>query len=77
MHACSHDTPCSHLMGVAQILTELRSELKGTVKFIFQPAEEGGTAGEEGGAELMVKEGVLTNPDGHNLWSTYIRTQLQ
>ena len=72
MHACGHDTHVAILMGVAQILTELRSELKGTVKFIFQPAEEGAPAGEEGGAELMVKEGVLTNPDVDAIFGLHI-----
>jgi len=63
MHACGHDTHMAILMGVAKILTEMKDELSGTVKFIFQPAEEGAPIGEEGGAELMVKEGVLENPD--------------
>ena len=49
-------------MGVAEILSTMKKDLKGTVKFIFQPAEEGTPKGEEGGAELMVKEGVLENP---------------
>ncbi len=62
MHACGHDTHVAILMGVAEILTGMQSELAGTVKFIFQPAEEGSPVGEEGGAELMVKEGVLENP---------------
>jgi metal-dependent amidase/aminoacylase/carboxypeptidase family protein len=49
-------------MGVAQVLAELRDQLQGTVKFIFQAAEEGSTQGEEGGADLMIREGVLENP---------------
>ena len=62
MHACGHDTHVAILMGVAQIFSELREDLPGTVKFVFQPAEEGAPKGEEGGAELMVAEGILENP---------------
>ncbi|MEJ0102247.1 MAG: amidohydrolase [Bacteroidota bacterium] len=62
MHACGHDTHAAMLMGVAEILASVKNELRGTVKFIFQPCEEGPPAGEEGGAKLMVKEGVLDNP---------------
>lgn len=75
MHACGHDTHTSILLGTAKVLSEMKDELRGTVKFIFQPAEEGAPEGEEGGAELMVKEGVLKNPDvevifGLHIWST-------
>jgi amidohydrolase len=62
MHACGHDSHIAILMGVATILSRNKSELKGTIKFFFQPAEEGAPAGEEGGAALMIKEGVLDNP---------------
>jgi amidohydrolase len=62
MHACGHDGHTAILMGVAEILAGMKKDLKGTVVFIFQPAEEGAPKGEEGGAELMVKEGVLDNP---------------
>ncbi len=62
MHACGHDSHMAMLMAVAKILTSMKSELHGTVKFIFQPAEEGLPPGEVGGAEEMVKEGVLENP---------------
>jgi amidohydrolase len=62
MHACGHDAHVAILMGVAEVLAGMRAELPGTVKFIFQPAEEGPPAGEEGGAPLMIKEGALDNP---------------
>jgi amidohydrolase len=62
MHACGHDGHTAILMGVAEILAGMKKELKGTVKFIFQPAEEGAPVGEEAGAALMIKEGVLENP---------------
>ncbi|WP_276483986.1 amidohydrolase [Paraflavitalea pollutisoli] len=62
MHACGHDAHVSILMGVAEVLTSMKQQVRGTVKFIFQPAEEGAPAGEEGGAKLMIKEGVLQSP---------------
>ena len=62
MHACGHDSHTAILMGVATVLTKNKADLKGTIKFFFQPAEEGAPVGEEGGAALMIKEGVLENP---------------
>jgi amidohydrolase len=62
MHACGHDSHVAILMAVAEILSKNKNDLKGTIKFIFQPAEEGPPKGEEGGADLMVREGVLDNP---------------
>jgi len=62
MHACGHDCHVAILMGVAQVLAEAKDRLKGKIKLIFQPAEEGPPAGEEGGAALMIKQGVLENP---------------
>ncbi|WP_295803730.1 amidohydrolase [uncultured Microbulbifer sp.] len=59
MHACGHDTHVAMLMGAAQVLSAMRDELAGNVLFIFQPAEEGAPDGEEGGAELMLKEGLF------------------
>ncbi|GAA5443177.1 N-acetylcysteine deacetylase [Microbulbifer sp. NBRC 101763] len=59
MHACGHDTHVAMLMGAAEVLAGLREELAGNVLFIFQPAEEGAPDGEEGGAELMLKEGIF------------------
>ena len=81
MHACGHDTHTAILLGTAKILYELRDQIPGTIKFIFQPAEEGAPAGEEGGAELMVKEGVLTNPNvdaifGLHIWSQFSAGQV-
>jgi amidohydrolase len=62
MHACGHDAHTAMLMGVATVLAGIRQDLPGTVKLIFQPAEEGAPPGEEGGAALMVREGVLDDP---------------
>ncbi|MEM7705913.1 MAG: amidohydrolase [Pseudomonadota bacterium] len=59
MHACGHDAHTAILMGVAEVLAGMREDIPGSVKFIFQPAEEGAPPGEEGGAELMVAQGVL------------------
>ncbi|EAQ40125.1 peptidase family M20/M25/M40 [Dokdonia sp. MED134] len=71
MHACGHDTHIAILMGVAEILAK-NNDFAGTVKFIFQPAEEGAPPGEEGGAELMVKENVLKNPDVDAIFGLHI-----
>lgn len=62
MHACGHDAHIAILLGVAEALAKHKSQLAGSVKFIFQPAEEGPPGEEEGGAALMVKEGALENP---------------
>lgn len=75
MHACGHDTHVAMLMGVAEMLSERRNELPGTVKFIFQPAEEGTPPGEEGGAEMMVEEGVLNNPEVDVIFGLHINSQ--
>lgn len=75
MHACGHDTHTAILMGVAEVLSRNRDKIRGTVKFIFQPAEEGPPPGEEGGALLMVKEGVLKDPDVDAIFGLHINSQ--
>ena len=75
MHACGHDTHTAILMGVAEVLSKNKDKIKGTVKFIFQPAEEGPPEGEEGGAKLMVKEGVLQNPKVDAIFGLHINSQ--
>jgi len=76
MHACGHDSHVAILMGVAEVLSQMKSDIHGTIKFIFQPAEEGAPKGEEGGAELMVKEGVLKNPDVDAIFGLHIAAGL-
>ncbi len=73
MHACGHDVHTSIVLGTAMVLNEMRDLIKGNIKFIFQPAEEGVPPGEEGGADLMIKQGVLENPPvraifGFHVW---------
>jgi amidohydrolase len=75
MHACGHDTHVAMLMSVAEILSGMKKDLAGTVKFIFQPAEEGPPMGEEGGAPLMVKEGALENPKVDVVFGLHINAQ--
>jgi len=72
MHACGHDTHVAMLMGTAEILAGMRNALKGNVKFIFQPAEEGPPPGEEGGAALMIKQGVMSNPEVDAIFGLHI-----
>lgn len=72
MHACGHDTHIAMLMGAAEVLSKMKNELNGTVKFIFQPAEEGNPVGEEGGAKLMVEEGVLKTPNVDVIFGIHI-----
>lgn len=62
MHACGHDAHTAVALGVAEVLSGMRDRIRGSVKFLFQPAEEGAPGNEEGGAALMIKEGALENP---------------
>jgi len=77
MHACGHDSHMAILMATAEMLTAMKNQLKGTIKFIFQPAEEGVGPGEEGGAELMVKEGVLDNPKVEVIFGLHIQSEIE
>ncbi len=72
MHACGHDTHVAILMGAAEVLSGMRDQIPGTIKFIFQPAEEGAPKGEKGGAGLMITEGVLKNPDVEAIFGLHI-----
>jgi amidohydrolase len=77
MHACGHDAHTAILMAVAKVLAKNRNELRGTIKFIFQPSEEGAPTGEEGGAALMVKEGVLENPKVDVIFGLHVQSMRQ
>ncbi|MEO8135052.1 MAG: amidohydrolase [Betaproteobacteria bacterium] len=75
MHACGHDTHVAILMGVAELLVAIRAELRGTVKFIFQPAEETPPLGEEGGAKLMIEQGCMQNPQVDAIFGLHITSK--
>ena len=77
MHACGHDTHVSMLMGTAEVLAAMKKDIAGTVKFIFQPAEEGPPGDEEGGAPLMVKEGVMDNPKVDVIFGMHIESWIE
>jgi amidohydrolase len=74
MHACGHDAHTAILMAVAEVLSRNKKDLRGTIKFIFQPSEEGAPSGEEGGAALMVKEGVLENPKVDAIFGLHVQS---
>jgi amidohydrolase len=76
MHACGHDAHTAILMGVAEVLAGLRAQLHGSVKFIFQPAEELPPDGEEGGAKLMIEQGVLENPAPRAIFGLHVTSRL-
>jgi len=78
MHACGHDAHMGILLGVAHIFAQMKEQLPGTVKLIFQPAEEGTPKGEEGGAKLMVQEGVLTSdPKPEVIFGLHVLTKFE
>jgi amidohydrolase len=76
MHACGHDAHVAILMGVAEVLSGLRAQLRGTVKFIFQPAEELPPEGEDGGAKLMVEQGAMDNPRPAAVFGLHVTSRL-
>lgn len=76
-HACGHDVHTAILLGVASVLASMRDELPGTVMFIFQPAEEGPPPGEDGGASLMIRQGVLENPQPSAIFALHTNPGLE
>ncbi len=77
MHACGHDSHVAILMATAEVLASMKKDIPGTVKFIFQPAEEGPPGDEEGGAPLMVKEGVMDNPKVDAIFGLHIGSGIE
>lgn len=77
MHACGHDTHIAMLLGTAKVLSQMKKEVPGTVVFIFQPAEEGPPGNEEGGAPLMIKEGLMDNPVMDAVFGIHIKSEIE
>ncbi|HEX3024481.1 MAG TPA: amidohydrolase [Chitinophagaceae bacterium] len=77
MHACGHDSHVAILLGTATALSKMKKDVPGTVVFIFQPAEEGPPGNEEGGAPLMIKEGVMDNPKVDAIFGLHINSQTE
>ena len=77
MHACGHDTHTAMLLGAAEVLVQMRDSIPGSVKLIFQPAEEGVPPGEEGGARMMIEEGVLSDPDVSAIFGLHVNPDLE
>jgi len=75
MHACGHDNHVAILMGVAEVFAGMKDRLAGTIKFVFQPAEEGVPSGEDGGAKMMIAEGVLENPKPDAIFGLHVGSE--
>ena len=76
-HACGHDVHTTVELGVAEVLSKMRDQIRGTIKFIFQPAEEGPPAGERGGAPLMIEEGCLENPRPSAIFGLHVLPNIE
>ena len=76
-HACGHDVHMTVQLGVAEVLASMRAEIAGTIKFIFQPAEEGPPVGEQGGASMMIRQGVLESPRPREIFGLHVTHELQ
>jgi amidohydrolase len=75
-HACGHDAHLAIALGAAEVLSKMRDQIPGAIKFIFQPAEEGAPEGEEGGAALMIKEGALANPKPAAIFALHVMSTM-